>query len=99
MSLFSVTKVEMVQDGEFVRHVTVFGNKNGNGPFLVVNARLMRAHDENGVFALAKDASSKRDRTPLAGAVGLGEPNLGFVANSPLGRCCFGVRSSSSITR
>ena len=33
MSLFSGTKVEMVQDGEFVRHVhvTVFRNKNGNG--------------------------------------------------------------------
>ena len=33
MSLFSGTKVEMAQDGEFVRHihVTVFRNKNGNG--------------------------------------------------------------------
>ena len=33
MSLFSGTKVEMVQDGEFVRHVhvTVFRNRNGNG--------------------------------------------------------------------
>ena len=33
MSLFSVTKTEMVQDGEFVRHanVTVFRNKDRNG--------------------------------------------------------------------
>ena len=33
MSLFSGTKVEMVQDGEFMRHVhvTVFRNRNGNG--------------------------------------------------------------------
>ena len=36
MSLFSGTKVEMVQDGEFMRHVhvTLFRNKNENGlPF------------------------------------------------------------------
>ena len=48
MSLFSGTKVEMVQDGEFVRHVhvTVFRNKNGNGPHLIVNARLRRAHEK-----------------------------------------------------
>ena len=46
MSLFSGTKAEMVQDEEFVRHVhvTVFRNKNGNGPLLKVNARLRRAH-------------------------------------------------------
>ena len=44
MSLFSGTKAEIVQDGEFVRHVhvNVFRNKNGNGPLLKVNARLWR---------------------------------------------------------
>ena len=52
MSLFSVTKTEMVQDGEFMRHVnvTVFRNKTEMVYFLIVNARLRRAHDQNGRF-------------------------------------------------
>ena len=75
MSLFSGTKVETVQDGEFVGHVhvTVFRNKNGNGPFLKVNARL-RAHNASlsdwlsgkyTICSISPDVSQRADVIPV----------------------------------